>query len=327
MIVGGLLQARLPEASNFAPSIDHMFDAMLVLCGAVALGVFVAMFWLCVKYRRGSPADRTGRHAQAMGIELLWTIVPFLLFVGIFGWSIDLWARLRTPPANSLTIYVVAKQWMWKVQHADGRREIDALHVPLGQPVRLIMTSEDVIHSFYIPAFRVKQDVVPGRYTQLWFEPMQLGEFQLYCSEYCGTNHAAMLGTVVVMQPVAYRQWLASQVAIPPEERGRQLFVQMGCSGCHDPQAGIRAPDLHGIYGMPVHLDDGTVVVADDHYLRQSIVFPASQIVQGYTPIMPEYQHRLDEEDILALIAYIRSIGPAPSTATSTTRAAEGSHE
>lgn len=305
-----MIAGSLPEASNFAPSIDRMFDAMLILCGSVAVGVFCAMIWMCLKFRRGSRADRSAPPAQGMRLELLWTILPFLLFVGIFGWSIDLWARLRSPPANSLTLYVVAKQWMWKVQQANGRREIDALHVPLGQPVRLIMTSEDVIHSFYIPAFRVKQDVVPGRYTELWFEATQVGSFQLYCSEFCGTNHASMLGTVVVMPPAAYKQWLASQSAIAPAERGRQLYVQMGCSGCHDPQSGIHAPDLHGIYGMPVRLSDGTVVVADDRYLRQSIVFPASQVVEGYTPIMPEYQHRIDEEDILALIAYIQSIGP-----------------
>lgn len=314
----------LPEASNFAPSIDHLFDAMLILCGAVAVGVFITMIWMCIIYRRGSRADRRAPPKQAMGIELLWTIVPFLLFVAVFGWSIDLWARLRTPPADSLTMYVVAKQWMWKVQHDNGRREIDALHLPLGQAVRLIMTSEDVIHSFYIPAFRVKQDVIPGRYTQLWFKPTQVGSFPLYCSEYCGTDHAAMMGTVVVMPPAAYRQWLASQIAIPPAERGRQLFVQLGCSGCHDPNSGIRAPDLHGIYGMPVQLGDGTQVTADDHYLRQSIVFPASQVVDGYPPIMPEYQNRIDEEGILALIAYIHSIGPARSAVSATARS---SHE
>lgn len=306
-----MMVGTLPQASNFAPSIDHMFDAMLILCGSVAVGVFAVMIWMCVTFRRGSQADRKAPPVQATGIEVLWTIVPFLLFVAIFGWSIDLWARLRSPPADSLTVYVVGKQWMWKIQHANGRREIDTLHLPLGQPVRLVMTSEDVIHSFYIPAFRVKQDVVPGRYTQLWFEPTLAGRFQLYCSEYCGTDHAAMLGSVVVMPPDAYRQWLSSQAAMPPAERGRQLFVQTGCSGCHQPKSGIHAPDLHGVYGTTVHLSDGTSAVADDHYLRQSIVFPASQVVQGYAPIMPEYQHRIDEEDILALIAYIRSIGPA----------------
>ncbi|MBE1161540.1 cytochrome c oxidase subunit II [Dyella acidiphila] len=307
---------RLPQASSFAPSIDHMFDAMVILCGVVAIGVFAVMIGMCIVYRRGSKADRSIPVAQQMGIELAWTLIPFLLFVGIFAWSIRLWVHLRSPPADSLTIYVVAKQWMWKVQHPDGRREIDALHVPLGKPVRLIMTSEDVVHSFYIPAFRIKQDVVPGRYTQLWFKATQAGNFQLYCSEYCGTNHAAMLGTVSVLPASDYARWLVSVTAMTPEQRGRQLFVQMGCSGCHDPQSGIRAPDLHGLYNMPVHLNDGTVVQADDAYLRESIVFPASKIVQGYTPIMPTYQHRVDEEGILALIAYIRSIGPAPPAAS-----------
>lgn len=306
----------LPQASNFAPSIDRMFDAMLILCGVVAIGVFAVMIGMCIVYRRGSKADRRNPVSQKMGVELAWTLIPFLLFVGIFAWSIRLWVHLRSPPASSLTIYVVAKQWMWKVQHPDGRREIDALHVPLGQPVRLIMTSEDVVHSFYVPAFRIKQDVVPGRYTQLWFKATQVGNFQLYCSEYCGTDHAAMLGTVSVLPAGDYARWLASTTAMTPEQRGRQLFVQMGCSGCHDPHTGIRAPDLHGIYNMPVHLNDGTVVQVDDAYLRESIVFPAAKIVQGYTPIMPTYQHRVDEEGILALIAYIRSIGPAQPAAS-----------
>jgi cytochrome c oxidase subunit 2 len=302
------MSAALPQASNFAVPIDRMFDAMLLLCGSVALGVFVVMFWFCIKYRHGSRADREGRPNQRLGLELTWTLVPFLLFVGLFAWSIDLWTMLRTPPADATPIYVVAKQWMWKVQHASGRREIDMLHVPIGVPVRLVMTSQDVIHSFYIPAFRIKQDVVPGRYTALWFTATRLGSYPLLCSEYCGTDHAAMLGAVKVMSREDYQRWLHESAALAPAQQGRRLFVQFGCSGCHDPGAGIRAPDLHGLYASRVRLADGTSVTADDEYLHNAIMLPATQVVAGYASIMPAYQSRIDEEDVLALVAYIKSL-------------------
>ncbi|GAB2560739.1 cytochrome c oxidase subunit II [Dyella jejuensis] len=302
-----------PEASNFAVPIDRMFDAMLLLCGAVAVGVFVAMIWLCIKYRRGSKANREGGARQNLAVELSWTLIPFVLFCGIFAWSIDLWTTLRSPPANALPIYIIAKQWMWKVQHANGRREIDTLHVPLGEPVRLIMTSQDVIHSFYVPDFRVKQDVVPGRYTALWFIATKLGEFPLFCSEFCGTGHAAMIGTVEVVSPADYRKWLQAKPTLAPAVVGRKLFEQFGCSGCHDPHSGIHAPDLHGLYGTQVRLADGSAVVADNRYLHDSIVLPSTQIVAGYAPIMPVYEGRIDEEDILSLMAYIKSLGPQPA--------------
>jgi cytochrome c oxidase subunit II len=298
-----------PEASNFAVPIDRMFDAMLVLCGGVALGVFVVMFWFCIKYRRGSHANREGREQQKLGLEIAWTLIPFLLFVGMFAWSINLWTMLRTPPADATPIYVVGKQWMWKIQHANGRREIDMLHVPLGVPVRLIMTSEDVIHSFYLPDFRVKQDVVPGRYTALWFTATKLGDFPLLCSEYCGTDHAAMIGKVKVMSRADYQKWLKASTALPPAQQGRRLFVQFGCSGCHDPGSGIHAPDLHGLYGTTVALADGRSAHVDDRYLHDAIVLPATQRVAGYAPIMPSYQSRIEEEDILSLMAYVKSLG------------------
>lgn len=302
-----------PEASNFAVPIDRMFDAMLVLCGAVAVGVFVVMFWFCIKYRHGSDANREGRQSTKFGLEISWTLIPFLLFVGMFAWSINLWTLLRTPPADAKPIYVVAKQWMWKVQHPNGRREIDVLHVPLGVPVRLIMTSQDVIHSFYVPDFRVKQDVVPGRYTALWFTATKLGSYPLLCSEYCGTDHAAMTGTVKVVSREDYRRWLDESTALPPAKQGRQLFVQFGCSGCHDPGSGIRAPDLRGLYQSRVKLADGPTVRADDRYLHDAIMLPNTQRVAGYAPIMPTYQSRIDEEDVLALLAYIKSLEAGPS--------------
>jgi len=295
------------QASSIAPDIDALFNAMLVLSSVVVVGVFGTMIVFCVRYRRGSPADRTERKNQSLAVELTWTLVPLALFIGLFGWSIGLWQRLQTPPADAAVIYVVAKQWMWKAQHPNGQREINALHVPLGQPVRLVMTSEDVIHSFYVPAFRVKQDVLPGRYTQLWFTATRLGHFTLFCAEFCGTDHAAMQGDVEVLPPGLYAQWLERHASATLASRGASLFRQLGCSGCHGGQSTVHAPDLNGLYGRTVALSDGSHIVADDRYLHDSIMLPALQVVAGYAPIMPSYQGRIGEEDVLALVAYLKS--------------------
>ncbi|PXV55845.1 cytochrome c oxidase subunit 2 [Dyella jiangningensis] len=303
----------LPQASSLAPGIDALFNAMLALSAAVALAVFAAMLVFCVRYRRGSAADRSLSPSRSLGIELTWTLVPLALFMGLFGWSIGLWQRLQTPPADATVIYVVAKQWMWKTQHPNGQREIDALHVPLGQPVRLVMTSEDVIHSFYVPAFRVKQDVLPGRYTQLWFTATRPGRFPLFCAEFCGTDHAVMRGDIVVMPSAQYAQWLQQHASQTLATRGGELFRQLGCSGCHGSQSTVHAPDLMGLYGHTVALSDGSRVIADDRYLHDSIMLPSLQIVAGYAPIMPSYQGRIGEEDVLALLAYIKSTTPEPA--------------
>lgn len=305
------LHMFIPEASSTATRIDALFWSMVALCGLVALGVFGAMIFFCIRYRRGSPADRTGRHNQSLGVELTWTLIPFALFIGVFAWSLFLFAQARTPPANAQTIYVVAKQWMWKVQHPAGQREINTLHVPLGEPVRLTMTSQDVIHSFYVPAFRVKQDVLPGRYTQLWFTATRLGTFPLFCAEYCGMDHSKMGGAVVVMNPSQYALWLSGHATSESlAARGAALFRSRGCSGCHGTNASVPAPDLQGLYGHSVHLSDGTSVIADERYLHDSILLPDTQVVAGYAPIMPSFSGQLTEEDMLALIAYIKSLSP-----------------
>lgn len=297
-----------PEASSIAPRLDALFWLMVALCGLVALGVFVAIVYFSIRYRRGSDADRSGRHKQSMGVELTWTLVPFALFVAVFVWSMFLFVRLHTPPANAQTIYVIAKQWMWKVQHPGGQREINTLHVPLGRPIRLTMTSQDVIHSFYVPAFRVKQDVLPGRYTQLWFTATRLGDFPLFCSQYCGLDHSKMGGSVVVMRPADYARWLDGHAGGESlATRGATLFRERGCSGCHGANASVHAPDLDGIYGRPVHLSDGSTVIVDNMYLRDSILLPDKQIVAGYAPIMPSFEGQLSEDDLLALIAYLKS--------------------
>jgi cytochrome c oxidase subunit 2 len=205
---------------------------------------------------------------------------------------------------------VVGKQWMWKIQHQEGPSEINTLHVPLGQPVRLVMTSEDVIHSFYVPAFRLKQDVIPGRYTYLWFQATKVGEYHLFCAEFCGTNHSEMRGSVIVMQPSDYQKWLNnSSVGQPLAEEGKQLFTQLGCAHCHAPESGVQAPNLNGLFGQTVPLSNGASVQADEDYIRQSIFFPKAKVVAGYTPIMPTYEGKLTEEQVLQLVAYIKSIG------------------
>lgn len=300
--------SSLPQASSIAPQVDALFWFMLALCVIVVLGVLIAITVYSVKYRRGSSADRSGRLAQSTGIELTWTLIPLALFIGVFTWSLFVFARMRSPPEDSQTVYVIAKQWMWKAQHPGGQREINALHVPLGQPIRLTMTSEDVIHSFYVPAFRVKQDVLPGRYTQLWFTATQLGNFPLFCAEYCGLDHARMGGNIVVMAPADYSRWLEGHGGAQSlAARGATLFRNHGCSGCHGANASVHAPDLDGLYGHWVQLADGSTVIADDRYIRDAILLPKQRLVAGFAPIMPSFAGQLSEEDLLALIAYLKS--------------------
>ncbi|HET7662732.1 MAG TPA: cytochrome c oxidase subunit II [Rhodanobacteraceae bacterium] len=298
----------LPDASSMSPRIDLLFWTMVGMCTLVAVGVMTAMVYFCVRYGLGSHADRSNRHKKNLTVELSWTLIPLVIFLGMFTWSLFLFAQLHTPPANSQTIYVVAKQWMWKIQHPGGQREINMLHVPLGQPIRLTMTSQDVIHSFYVPAFRVKQDVLPGRYTRLWFTPTELGRFPLECSEYCGLDHSKMRGYVVVMRPSDYARWLHEHVASASVvAQGREIFRQRGCSGCHSAQASVHAPDLHGIYGRVVHLSNGKTVVADERYIHDSIMQPDSQVVAGYAPIMPSFKGQIPASDMLKLMAYLKS--------------------
>lgn len=304
----------LVSASSIAPKIDALFWSMVGLCGTVAAGVIIAIVFYSIRYRRGHPVDRGGGATQSTGVELIWTLVPLALFVGVFTWSLYLFAEMRTPPANAQPIYVVAKQWMWTVQHAGGQREINSLHVPLGQPILLTMTSQDVIHSFYVPAFRVKQDVLPGRYTQLWFKATRLGRFPLFCAEYCGLDHAKMGGSVVVMTPVQFAAWLeAGGSTSDLAARGAALFRNHGCSGCHGPNSPVPAPGLTGVYGHPVHLSDGRTLIADDGYIRDSILLPDKDIVAGFQPVMPSFAGQLGEEEILALIAYLKSLTIAES--------------
>jgi cytochrome c oxidase subunit 2 len=215
----------------------------------------------------------------------------------------------RTAPKNALEIHVVAKQWMWKTQHSNGAREINELHVPLDTPVRLVMTSEDVIHSFFVPAFRMKKDVLPGRYTETWFRATKPGVFHLFCAEYCGSEHSRMTGRIVVVQKDTYARWLAAQ----PEgdglaKTGATVFRARGCSGCHSEASKVHAPNLNGLYGRKVQLADGRSVTADEAYLRDSMLMPRRDVVAGFEPIMPSYAGILSDAEIISLTAYIRSL-------------------
>jgi len=298
------------SASTFASELDLLFSYLLVVSVFFALLIAVLIVYFAIRYRRRSRDESGTPILQSVPLELAWTVIPLLFALSFFGWGANLFFRIETPPDNPLEIFVVGKQWMWKIQHQEGQREINELHVPTGRPVKLTLTSEDVIHSFYVPAFRVKQDVVPGRYTTMWFEATRPGEYHLFCAEYCGTDHALMGGRVVVMTPRDYQAWLSGGTSSETmAQAGERLFNQIGCVTCHTEGATQRCPLLNGVYGSEVTLADGRTVHADDDYVRESIVDPTAKITAGYDPIMPTYQGQISEERLLQLIAYVRSLG------------------
>jgi cytochrome c oxidase subunit 2 len=230
--------------------------------------------------------------------------------MAIFVWGAVVYFKERTPPADSTEVYVVAKQWMWKVEHAEGQREINELHVPVGRDVKLIMTSQDVIHSFYIPAFRIKQDVLPGRYTVEWFRATKSGVYHLFCAEYCGTQHSGMVGSIIVQEPAEYEAWINGGSTGPLSANGEKIFAELGCATCHRSDTQGRGPNLEGVFGKPVQLEDGRTVTADENYLRECILDPGAKRVKGFQPIMPTFQGLVSEEQVNALVAYIKSISP-----------------
>lgn len=301
----------LPEqASTHAPQVDMLYFFLLGVATFFTAMIAMLIVFFAIKYRRGANVDRTTSGHHAWAVEILWMVVPLILAGVIFAWGAQLYFDASRPPVGALEIQVVGKQWMWKFQHPEGKREINELHVPLGQPVRLNMISEDVIHSMFVPAFRVKHDVLPGTYHQTWFEASRLGEYHLFCAEYCGTEHSRMKGRVIVMEPSDYQAWLSGGTpGETPLEAGRRLFEEMRCSTCHrggSPTS--RCPPLEGVYGNPVKLDDGQTVVADEAYLRESILRPAAKVVAGFRPIMPPFEGQIGEEGLMQLITYIKSL-------------------
>lgn len=299
------------QASNFAPEVDALY-AFLVVVTLVMTGlIFLAVFAFAVKYRRRSDLEVPAPIVGSIKLELFWSVSPFLVMLIMFIWGVKIYfAEYASFPRNALDVYVTGKQWMWKVQYPEGQREINELHVPVGRPVKLTIASEDVIHSFYIPAFRVKHDVVPGHYQNLWFTATKPGRYHLFCAEYCGNQHSGMIGWVTVMDPVAFQNWLAGGGAEGTmAQQGEKLFAQYGCSSCHLLDTQGRCPTLRNVYGQQVLLDDGRKVLGDDAYIRESILNPNAKIVYGYKPdIMPTFQGQVSEEQILQLIAYIKSL-------------------
>jgi cytochrome c oxidase subunit II len=244
------------------------------------------------------------------------------VFMAIFAWGAAVYFKGRTPPRDSTEVYVVAKQWMWKLEHAEGQREINELHVPVGRDVKLIMTSQDVIHSFYVPAFRMKQDVLPGRYTVEWFRATKPGTYHLFCAEYCGTQHSGMIGSIIVMEPAQFEAWMSGGSTGPLSATGEKIFAELGCATCHRADSQGRGPNLQGVFGKPVLLEDGRTVSADENYVRESILDPGAKIVSGFKPVMPTFQGLVSEEQLNALVAYVKSLSDSGSGGMKTDAAA-----
>ena len=275
--------------------------------------IFTVVAVFATKYRRRHGREATQIEGSLL-LEIGWTVIPLGIMMVMFVGGAVLYFHMRTPPRDAAEVYVVAKQWMWKLQHTEGQREINELHVPVGRDTKLIMTSQDVIHSFYVPAFRVKMDVVPGRYTTMWFRPTKAGTYHLFCAQYCGTMHSGMIGEVVVMEPADYQAWMSGgPVTGSLAENGQALFLQLGCSTCHRFDVQGRGPNLTGIFGKPVQLEDGRTVIADEDYVRESIVNSQAKIVSGFKPIMPIFQGQISDEQLNALVAYVKSLSQAPA--------------
>ena len=294
-------------ASTAAAPVDRLYMFLVWFSLAMSLLVAALVIYLALKYRRANRVDRTQK-PTSVTMELSWIIASLPVLMFMFVWGAKVCFFLLRPPAHSMEVTVTPKQWMWKFQHAGGRREIDTLHVPINQPVKLTMVSQDVIHSFYVRAFRVKQDVLPGRYTSAWFEAIKPGEYRLYCAEYCGTNHSRMVGRIVAQTPGDFAEWLSGGAADdePPEVTGGKLFEQLQCASCHKGGGEqSRGPALETLYMSQVALTNGSTVTADDAYLRESILRPASKVVAGYQPIMPPFEGQINEEGVLHLIAYV----------------------
>jgi cytochrome c oxidase subunit 2 len=319
------------QASTTAGQVDAIYFFLIAITAFFSLLIAALVFGFAIRYRRRSADERPPAIYGSLALELTWTLIPLAIVAVIFFWSADLYVTLSRVPKDAIEVNVVGKRWMWKVQHMTGQREINELHVPLGVPVKLSLTSEDVIHSFFVPAYRVKKDAVPGRYTTAWFQATKPGRYHLFCAEYCGTRHSNMIGTIVVLEPAAFQAWLAGGASGGSlASAGEKLFQDLACVTCHKADSGARGPNLTGLYGRPVALFDGSTVTADETYLRESIVAPSAKIVAGYQPIMPTFQGLVTEEQLLQLVAYVRSlegtvVPPVPAAAAPAAPPAPGS--
>ena len=300
----------IPEqASTLAPQVDQLYLFIVAVTAFVGILVCVLVVFFSAKYRssdgRGIGAPITG----SLPLELAWSVIPFLITVVIFVWSADVYFSIYRPPDQALQIYSTGKRWMWRFQHLDGKAEINELHVPAGQPVKVTFTSEDVLHSLYFPSFRVKADAIPGRYSSVWFEATKVGEYHIFCAEYCGTRHSGMVGTVHVMEPAAYQTWLSGGgEGGTLAQRGARLFSELACNTCHLSDGSGRGPSLVNKFGSREQLANGSAVNVDESYVRESILTPQAKLVAGYQPLMPTFQGLINEDSVMALIEYVKSL-------------------
>lgn len=298
------------SASTFSWKVDALYFYLSGVTLFFALLISLVLIFFTIRYRRRSPYEIPRPVAGSHKLETLWTVIPFIIAMTMFGWGARVYFEQYKPPENAVEVYVVGKQWMWKLQHATGQREINELHVPVGRKVKLIMTSEDVIHDFFVPAFRTKADVIPGRYTTMWFEATKPGKYHLFCAEYCGMNHSGMIGSVYVLEPKEFNNWLSGNTGTAtPAAAGQQLYQTLGCASCHGANGeGGRGPTLSGLFGRDTPLVNGQTVRADEGYIRESILNPQTKIVAGFTPIMPTFQGQISEDQLVQLIAFIKSL-------------------
>lgn len=320
----------IPEsASTYSDRVDALYFYLSGVTVFFTLLISGALIYFVLKYKRRSPFEIPRPIAGSIKLETLWSVIPFLIAISIFAWGADIFFEQYRPPQNAVEVYVVGKQWMWKIQHTTGQREINELHVPVGRKIKLIMTSEDVIHNFFVPAFRMKADVIPGRYTTQWFEATKPGRYHLFCAEYCGMNHSGMIGSVVVLEPTDFDSWLSGTAGEQtPAAAGRQHYETLGCASCHGAEGeGGRGPALVGLFGREVLLDSGQRVTADEGYIRESILNPTAKVSAGFQPIMPTFFGQVNEEQLMQIVAFIKSlqIGTTDAPATGAPKVASPS--
>ncbi len=303
------------QASSFAMDVDALYFFVTAVSAFFALLVAALVIVFGIKYHRRHAGEVGARIEGNLALELLWSVIPTVIAMVMFGWGASVFYHLRRPPEEAMHIYAVGKQWMWKFQHLEGQREINELHVPTGRPIKITVTSEDVLHSLFFPAFRTKIDAIPGRYMEMWFEATKPGTYHIFCAEYCGTNHSGMIGSVTVMEPPAYQTWLAGGGEGSLAQRGAALFQQHACVTCHLDSGQGRGPSLKDIFGKPVELADGSTVVVNEAYLRESILNSQAKVVKGFQPLMPTFQGLISEEGLAALIEHVRSMSPTATTA------------
>ena len=303
-----------PQGSTNAASVDALYLFFIAVSAFFSVLIAVLIVFFAVRYRRRAPDEVGAPIHGSLVLELTWTFIPLVIAMVMFVWGASLYFQITTPPSNAMEVYVVGKRWMWKAQHVSGQREINELHVPVGQPVKLIIGSEDVLHAYWVPAFRMKMDAVPGRTTTMWFEAAQPGEYQLFCAEYCGMSHSRMIGKVTAMEPGAFQTWLAGGKATGSmADLGAKVFTDLGCATCHLDGGQGRGPSLRGVFGSQVTLANGEKVTADEAYIRESILTPTAKMVAGFQPLMPTFQGVVSEEQIAQLTAYVKTLSTAPA--------------